>query len=372
MSMVCEVKLMLNQYVHENKRIERLYSILRQRPFFEMVVQEPQEEESQDAGRVDMKQLTFEPVLKKRDIIGLGYDGDTFFKCSVQSDVGLLGIKCDSDQFYCVDMATKKVILEQEAVGRHSNHWIVVDDQLYISLQTKKNEIKAFKLNGSQRSFAETEAMRVVLGEADTIDCTAFDDKFNSLVILKNAGVVEQRSVGDLSTVLQTVTLDEKVGSAGAIGLFKQLVYDFYDANRCAIAGGSKPFFILIDLDTGKQTKMTSKALSSVHAVCFIDTRLMAVASAVGGEGVEIWDLDSASAIRVIKVDGTVTCLAFDCNVLFVCSTSAMTMWDVRTWEQFYSEQMDFVPYSLHVSSDFKYLTVAGKGKDACVVQLIC
>merc|ERR1719204_968147 len=290
MSMVCEVKLALNQYVHEKKRIQGLYSILRQRTFFEMVVQEPQEEESQDAGRVDMKQLTFEPVLKKRDIIGLGYDGDTFFKCSVQSDVGLLGIKCDSDQFYCVDMATKKVIFEQEAVGRHSNHWIVVDGQIFVSLQTKKNEIKAFKLDGSSKTFTEAEAMRVVLGEADTIDCTAFDAKFNSLVILKNAGAVEQRSVGDPSTVLQTVTLDEKVGGSR----FKQLVCDPHDANRFAIAGGSKPFFILINLDTGKQTKMTSKSLSGVHAVCFINPRVVAVASAVGGEGVEIWDLDSA------------------------------------------------------------------------------
>ena len=63
-SMVCEVQLILNQYLHEKKRIHKLYSVLRERTFFELVAK-AQHEDTTDGQRQmkDFKQLQFEPVL---------------------------------------------------------------------------------------------------------------------------------------------------------------------------------------------------------------------------------------------------------------------------------------------------------------------
>ena len=61
-SMVCEVQLVLNQFLHEKKRIHKLYGILRERRFFEMVIRQKTEDEER---RKDLKQLQFEPVLNE-------------------------------------------------------------------------------------------------------------------------------------------------------------------------------------------------------------------------------------------------------------------------------------------------------------------
>ena len=49
-----------NQYLHEKKRIHKLYSIIRERAFFEMVVKE---DVVDDVDTKDIKLLQFEPVL---------------------------------------------------------------------------------------------------------------------------------------------------------------------------------------------------------------------------------------------------------------------------------------------------------------------
>merc|ERR1712212_1108867 len=130
-----------------------------------------------------------------------------------------------------------------------------------------------------------------------------------------------------------------------------------------AIAGGApsaKPscYFYLVNLETGKQTKMTSKKLSSVSTVCFVNSDLVAVA---GAEGVEIWNLEEASATKLLRV-GEVTGLAFANNMLSVCSGSEMGLWDVRSWEMFYSKDFQMEPQSVHFSPDLSNLTVAGRG----------
>ena len=131
----------LNQYLHEKKRIHKLYSILREKAFFEMVVQE-----NVDSTTKDIKDLTFEPVLNVKNDLELPYNGTAFYKCSVDSELAFFGVHCgslDSERkFLCVDMESKEVVFQKAACGHHCHHWILNKKQKYLSLQTQKNEIQ--------------------------------------------------------------------------------------------------------------------------------------------------------------------------------------------------------------------------------------
>ena len=63
-SMICEVQLILNQYSHEKKRIHKLYSILRERTYFEMVVKGSDDTKEQTK---ELKDLQFEQVLNVKE-----------------------------------------------------------------------------------------------------------------------------------------------------------------------------------------------------------------------------------------------------------------------------------------------------------------
>ena len=115
-SMVCEVQLVLNQFLHEKKRIHKLYGILSERRFFEMVIRQKTEDEDE---RKDFKQLKFEPVLNVNQQVTMSSTGTNVYKCSVDSELGLLGMNCGGDKFFCVDMSSNKVIFETAASGYH-------------------------------------------------------------------------------------------------------------------------------------------------------------------------------------------------------------------------------------------------------------
>eukprot|EP01084_Bolivina_argentea_P120077 212859_1 len=59
-SMICEIQLLFGQYLHEKKRIHKLYSVLRQNEYFKMVVTDEDEMKTQIK---DVKDLQFTPVL---------------------------------------------------------------------------------------------------------------------------------------------------------------------------------------------------------------------------------------------------------------------------------------------------------------------
>ena len=63
--MVCEVQLILNQYLFEKKRSHKLYDILRERRFFDMVVKQDTADDA--AEQKDLKNLQFEPVLNVKE-----------------------------------------------------------------------------------------------------------------------------------------------------------------------------------------------------------------------------------------------------------------------------------------------------------------
>ena len=120
--------------------------------------------------------------------------GNDFYKCSVDSELGLLGMNCgkvftdswECVKFFCVDMSTKAVVFEEDARGFQTHHWVVRNGQKYLSLQTDKNTVKMFKFDGGSKSFEEDGSLLIRLNSGDEINATEFDSNFEHVFILKN------------------------------------------------------------------------------------------------------------------------------------------------------------------------------------------
>ena len=139
------------------------------------------------------------------------------------------------------------------------------------------------------------------------------------------------------------------------------------DGTVCAIGGGHGNPLYLIALESKTQHKLTSDVLKATFAPCFIngDTEFVAV----GGSGkMEVWDIKNKKPVKVLDGEGSAT--ASTNNILAVGRAGVLELWDVRNWEMFYSSDFEGLdPKSLHLTSDSKYLTIAGKeGGDKCVV----
>merc|ERR1719412_69115 len=59
--MICEVQLILNQYLFEKKKMHKLYSVVRDEVYYQMVVKGDVVET--ESGGLDLKMLEFDPIL---------------------------------------------------------------------------------------------------------------------------------------------------------------------------------------------------------------------------------------------------------------------------------------------------------------------
>ena len=290
LSMICEGQLSLNQYLHEKKRIHKLYSILRDRKFFEMVVK-AQEVQNEKETTKDIRDLKFDPILHvKKQVQQWSYNDTACYKCSVDSELGLLGMNCGyegEETFFCVDMATKTMIWERKAHRYHSHHWVISNGQKYLSLQTNKNTIQMLKFVKENKSFDENETLRFCIAEGHEIVYNEFDRDFKNIFILKDFETLEKWSVGVENEMSLSITLNQKVSDAPV----KQLALSD-DGSLCAIGGGDDKSVHLIVLKSKHQIKLTSTSFSYTRAPCFINgsTEQVAVGGA-SGEGVEIWNV---------------------------------------------------------------------------------
>merc|ERR1712168_1703595 len=57
LKMICEVQLILNQYLFEKKKMHKLYSVIRDEVYYQMIVQT--EEDTADENEVDIDKLKF-------------------------------------------------------------------------------------------------------------------------------------------------------------------------------------------------------------------------------------------------------------------------------------------------------------------------
>ena len=168
--------------------------------------------------------------------------------------------------------------------------------------------------------------------------------------------------------MLLSIQLDEKTSGAA----LKQIALS-NDGSACVIGGGNdKPYFYLIDLESQEQHKITSVIQEDTYAPCFINGGTELVAFGSRGKFVEVCDVSSKQSVKALDlVQGTSS--ASTHNILsFASQQGILRLWDIRNWEVVHSSTFDGLKaYSLHLTSDLTYLTIAGNGGDKCVVLQI-
>jgi len=385
LKMVCEVQFILNQYLFEKKKVHKLYSIFREKTFFEMVVREDDVEKGKD-----LKDLQFEPVLNVRDDVELSSDSNYMYKSSIDSDLNLLAMNGGSnvtnpDKLFCVDMTTNEVIFEHEACGRYTHHWITIDDQKCLSLQTTPNTISVFKVSNEDHKFVEDESMRIVLDDEDVINFCEYDQSFDHIFTVRNSSILEKRAMKDVNTVSMSIELENHIGDS-----VSKLLSLSRDGRYCVIGGAGnmagsgkkRNFFYLIDLSTEIQTKLISDKLTNTLAPCFVDGDSEFVAiGGTKGEGVEIWSVVDKQMVRHIAPgdDAFVSCTYSANGILAVgfCSRSNgvyLQLYDVRSWQTIYHQTYEMTPRSLFLTADSKYLAAGGgswRNSERCIILKI-
>merc|ERR1719419_732002 len=81
LKMICEVQLLLNQYLFEKKKMHKLYSVIRDEVYYQMVVNA---EDTATEKETDLKALQFEQILSVRDDLKSVVTEGAFTKCAVQ------------------------------------------------------------------------------------------------------------------------------------------------------------------------------------------------------------------------------------------------------------------------------------------------
>ena len=267
-------------------------------------------------------------------------------------------------------MQTKRVIWKTEAKGAHTHHWVTIREQKYLSLQTKQNVINMFVVDAEKKAFNEDESLQLCLANQDRITFTEFDTTYENIFILKNQIILEKRDVNDINEIKLSIELGEEVRKSQS----KQLSIS-NDGTFCAIGGGiSKRYFYVVDLQNAQQHQFVSEVLTHTFAPCFINgqTELVAIGD-WKKRWVEVWDIKKQKAVKVLEINkGDVECSASTNNILAVATMKKfLGLWDVRSWEMIYSKEFSLTPKSLHLTSDSKFLTIAGSGGEKCIVMEI-
>merc|ERR1719300_2351434 len=125
------------------------------------------------------------------------------------------GASRKSDTFYCADMNTKQLVFKRSAFGQFSHHFITVNDQKYLSLQTAKNTISMFTVSDDLQ-FQEDESMKITLDDDDTINFCEYDQSFDHIFIVRNSSILEKRALNDLSTVTMSIELENRIGDSAS------------------------------------------------------------------------------------------------------------------------------------------------------------
>ena len=387
-SMICEIQLLLGQYLYEKKNIHKLYNISRQELFFKMVVED---------GTQSMDELEFESILNASEDVDdpkKYFTGQYIHKCSMDTDYGILGIEtrwrdASKGAFVCVDIKTKKIIFEQQLdfkdrYGRYSHHFVLIDGRKYVSFQSGTGGISLFdisfefhqKLNYGNMSLEQNE---IIIG-------SEWDESFEHMIILRATyepkkysemskdvrtrnHYLEKRAVKKMKKAPVKIRLEEDI----VVNEYKVLTVSS-DGNFAVITGGvMKPFAYFIDLQRRTQSKWTSEVLNHTTVSCLINGATKYVA--VGGRGkVEICQIAKKESIKVldIGVKQAINALYSTHNILAVASNDKkVRLYDVRNWKMFYEAKYKMLPKSLHLTKDSKYLTIGGSKGEQCIVLKI-
>merc|ERR1712062_297099 len=268
----------------------------------------------------------------------------------------------------CVNMEDRKVVFETPAYaqGAHTHHWLKLEGKYVLSVQSSKNVVKFFEVTNDGKQFTENESLRITLPDSDTINYCEFDKKLENVYVVKNENILEKRVMSGDYGVVMSMMLEQSVTTS--FGIQQLSLSD--DGNWCAIAGGlGKKYWYLVDNVNGTQFKIESKVMSNSCSSCFIGGGSERVV--IGGRSeFEVWDINTRTVVQHITGLGDdVNCMVSVGNILAVGTENKMlSLYDVSSWKVIYSKKYGMDLYSLHLTADQKYLTVAGDDGEGCVV----
>jgi len=366
LKMICEVQLILNQYLYEKKKMHKLYSVIRDEVYYKMA---SQKEDDDTLPELDIGALKFEPTLNVKNDVTSGINDDDFTKCAVQSELGLLCMKpFMGTDLKTIDMASRSVVFDTKCYKGHDHihHWLRIDDRFYLSVQCAANVIKFFSIEPDSKSFTEDDSLKLSFAEDDIVQCFEFDKNCENVFLVKNFMDFQQRAVTRGHEVVQSMTLEAKLSDSSIVKYLA--VCD--DGTLCAIAGGTNKFWYLIDVQAQKQTKVVSKSLTDYSfSPTFVNGETETIV--ISGKGkFEIWDIASLTSLKVINVGKASVYSTCSVNNLLAVGSfdKNMYLYDVRSWDEIYSHRYQMEIQSLHLTEDLKYLTIGGTKGELCVV----
>jgi len=364
--MICEVQLILSQYLNEKKKIHKLYSIAREETYFEMIVKA----DANLGPQKDVKDLRFKERLNVGQEVSLSYKKANMFRCTVDSELQLLSYE-GYETFGVVDLLQKREIFKREkgrGCGDHTAQWLTIFENKYLAVQLSLREITMFKVIPDKQKYTfvrdEDYSFKVAGGD---INYCCFDRNCRRVVVVVNRNTLELRSVSDIKKVVRKIFLKQRV-----VFMPLRCMQVSADGGMCVVAGGYKQQrFYLIDLNKKKQYELWSEYLTDTLAPCFIngDTEYMFVADNDGR--MEIWDVQKKKPVKVLQTDTKkiVQASASTHNILAIGSKDkTLRLYDVTNWECVMEKSFNCTGYSLDLTHDLKYVTFAGHGGDRCIV----
>eukprot|EP01084_Bolivina_argentea_P027294 50737_1 len=314
--------------------------------------------------------LKFVPVLELDHVDGSASLGSAIGKCSIDTDLNLLAVEAPT-QISCIDINSKKMIFTKTRNdlpnATFSHNFILKDNTKYMSFQTKDNEVKFFEIKNGN-NFKEAKKFTLSAKRKDVIYGFEFDKNCENVIVVKNGDTLEKRAVKNINKVVVSIKLKQSVNASNGTKILSLS----NDGALCILGGGYETdYCYLIDIDKKIQTKLVSNKLDGTYSPCFINGQRDYCA--VGGEDglLEIWDLNAKKSIKIIEMgkQAGVTGMNSSNNILAVGSgDKKLRLFDVRTWETFYSDQYEMYPTSIDLTADSQYVTVGGWNGERCVL----
>eukprot|EP00485_Elphidium_margaritaceum_P001827 CAMPEP_0202695166 /NCGR_PEP_ID=MMETSP1385-20130828/8824_1 /ASSEMBLY_ACC=CAM_ASM_000861 /TAXON_ID=933848 /ORGANISM="Elphidium margaritaceum" /LENGTH=722 /DNA_ID=CAMNT_0049351141 /DNA_START=68 /DNA_END=2236 /DNA_ORIENTATION=+ len=376
--MICEVQLLLINYLQEKKRVHQIWDILREETYLRMVPKTQlgggSSHGSSSGGNTvkDLSQLKFTELLRVGREVRLDYKDRDMYHCSVDSDTGLLGME-GWGWFGVVDLSRKMMIvsMKREQQIYYTHRWLTFHEHRYLSVQTRRNQVEMWRVVCDKRggyNFVNDAHYKCVVN--GTIDYVQFDRSYAHMLLVVNESAIQVRAMSHLGAATKTIKLQEKIATSAM-----RNVRFSGDGTRCVLGGGEGcAYFYLVDIVSEKVHKLSSSFLQSTLAPCFINGDCQRVAVCGEAGKIEIWDVEQRQSVKCIQSDSQrdMTSSTSTDNILAVGSDDKrLRLYNVGNWECFFMKQFNFGGCALHLTEDMRYVTFAGYGGDRCAVLKI-
>eukprot|EP01084_Bolivina_argentea_P061668 112729_1 len=367
--MICEIQLILSQYLWEKKKIHKLYSILRQETFFQMVIKKNNDSVTTTNNNQIKKISKLDKIFALKSYqsqVKEAYNG------CINSSFNILAIS-GSDNGYVnydskvwfYDLTNNKLINFRNTYHCWNSISWFGENEKYFAYQSAKNLINILVIN-SVNKLADYK--KINTGKKE-ITYFLFDGKGDNIIIILNKNEIEKRSIENSTQIIVNMKLKNSItfGQSKRLELSKS-------GNYCGIATKTSNF-LLVDLKNNKQKIFNTLKIVKTLSPCFIggNDKLLAIASSNGE--IEIWDIINGKCIKYLKASTKqISWLYSIHNILAsVGDEKILKVYNTNNWSVMYNQSVPFDgdAVSLTLSANLKYLTITGDGGDVGIIYEI-